>query len=112
MRNRILITAPTWLLLACGGCCFGPTVDTVPWWKGLPAMVIEPTSLEGMVWRDHLRAGHGRIAETRNCQTPLDAQWVEPEWLEAVPVPAISEDSLPSPAGTTGRDNLFEPIDE
>jgi hypothetical protein len=112
MRKRIWEIAPIWLLLVCAGCCFGPTVDTVPWWKGLPAMLIEPTSLEGMVWRDHLRAGHGRTAETSNCQTPPDAEWVEPEWLEEVPVPAITDDSLPSSAGSAGRDILFAPIDE
>ena len=69
-----------WFLLAFAGCCVGPTVDTVPWWKGLPCMVIAPSSLEAMVWRDHLAARHA--GETVYGH---DGMVLETEWIETTP---------------------------
>ena len=113
MWNRICSMVPIWLLLACSGCCFGPTVDTVPWWKGLPAMLIEPTSLEGMVWRDHLRAKRGRLGEPTDCQAAVDeGEWSELESFELIPVPDVTDDFPPVPAEITGSDDLPEPMVE
>jgi hypothetical protein len=113
MWIRIWSMVPIWALIACTGCCFGPTVDTVPWWKGLPAMLIEPTSLEGMVWRDHLRAKHGRTGAPTDCQSVVDeGDWNDAESLELVPVPEVIDDSLQYPAEITGSDDLPEPMVE
>ena len=49
------------LLLFCSMCgCMTPTPTRtrVPTWIGLPAAVIEPTSLEGMAWYSQMRARH------------------------------------------------------
>jgi hypothetical protein len=97
------IIAPAWLLLACCGCCIGPTVDTVPWWKGLPSMMIEPTSLEGMVWRDHLRAKHAErsMLAHRSVQAYNSPEDSGP--LEQIPLPSEQpRPLLPIPIETTG----------
>jgi hypothetical protein len=60
MRHGIWRAGPALLWIVSAGGCVGPTVDTVPWWKGIPHMVIAPSSLEGMVWRDHFRERHAR----------------------------------------------------
>jgi len=85
------MTALTSWLLPMAGCCIGPTVDTVPWWKGVPCMVIAPSSLEATVWRDHLRARHVQEAMYVD-----DASYLEGQWLEPGP-----EDSMDTDVGET-----------
>ena len=102
MRFRLLVTASCWFLLICGGCCFGPTVDTVPWWKGVPSLLIEPASLEATVWRDHLRAkygrGHGDGPPEATHVSWEDATSYESIY-ESIPLPSVeSEHLLPPPA--------------
>lgn len=47
--KRILVLALALASLATSGCIYnGP----VPWWKGIPARVIAPNSLEAESWRD------------------------------------------------------------
>lgn len=52
-------------------------VDTVPAWKGIPAMILEPTSQEGQVWHDYFRdrkvqrqAARGRPVGIVRCCSP------------------------------------------
>lgn len=109
MRNRFVITAPAWLLLACCGCCIGPTVDTVPWWKGLPSMIIEPTSLEGMVWRDHLRARHSRTFDARPSPYQAYNLLEDSGPLEQIPLPSVQpRPLLPIPEETMGAGYQIE----
>jgi hypothetical protein len=106
MQNRLVITASAWLLLACCGCCIGPTVDTVPWWKGLPSMLIEPTSLEAMVWRDHLRAKHSSTFDARPPQRHAYNFPEDSGPLEQIPLPAVQpRPLLPTPEEATGSDH-------
>ena len=59
MSTRAGLLALLCLALASIGCVGHPrVVNTVPWWKGLPCMVIAPSSLEAHVWREHLHARH------------------------------------------------------
>lgn len=55
MRHARWVIGTAMLTLALSGCCTAPRVDTVPWWKGIPSMLIAPSSLEAMAWRDHFR---------------------------------------------------------
>lgn len=103
MQFRSLKAASTWLLLFCGGCCFGPTVDTVPWWKGIPSLLIEPASLEATVWRDHLRAKHSRGNQGVSPVYMTDVWWedtiTDESTYESIPVPPVAgEHLLPPPA--------------
>jgi hypothetical protein len=56
-RAVLLLTA---LLASTSGCRCGPTASTVPWWKGLPSMVIAPSSIEAEAWRRRCHAAHPR----------------------------------------------------
>lgn len=103
MRFRWLRTASSYLLLICCGCCFGPTVDTVPWWKGIPSLLIEPASLEATVWRDHLRAKHGRGSLGGSPEYTAHGWWegttAQASTYESIPVPpAAGQHRLPPPA--------------
>ena len=103
MRFRLLVTASCWFLLICGGCCFGPTVDTVPWWKGVPSLLIEPASLEATGWRDHLRAKHGRGTPGGSSEYTTHGAWEDAtpneSTMESIPSPSVeSEQLLPPPA--------------
>jgi hypothetical protein len=60
----------------------GPTrVNTVPWWKGLPCLVIAPSSIEAHAWRQHLHP--------QNCAAPA----VEPCVYETMPEGRIHSDA-------------------
>ena len=59
MTTRAGLLTLLCLALASVGCVGQPhVVNTVPRWKGLPCMLIAPSSLEAHVWRQHLRAKH------------------------------------------------------
>lgn len=59
MKSRTGLLALLCLALANIGCVARPhVVNTVPCWKGLPCLMIAPSSLEAHVWREHLRARH------------------------------------------------------
>jgi hypothetical protein len=76
-------------------------------------MVIEPTSLEGMVWRDYLRSGHGRTAQFHHSECFVEAVWEETDQFEPVPMPAPeSEHLLPIPAEMAGPQDHLEPVDD
>ncbi len=103
MRFRLLKKVSAWLLLICCGCSFGPTVDTVPWWKGVPSLLIEPASLEATVWRDHLRAKYGRGHRGGPPEYATHGPWEDAtsheSIYESIPLPSVaSEHVLPPPA--------------
>jgi hypothetical protein len=111
MRYRFAVPASAWLFLACSGCCFSPVVDTVPWWKGLPSMIIEPTSLEAMVWRDHLRAKHGQASDFHYSGLLVYDWPAQIDSVEELPVPPIrSEQTLPAPREPTGGSHRLGPV--
>ena len=65
-------------LLVSGGCHGGPVVNTVPWWRGLPSLVIAPTSIEAEAWRRHLHAAHAPDGPRGpGCQPCLPAEIYE-----------------------------------
>jgi hypothetical protein len=78
------------------GCVGAHRVNTVPWWKGLPAMVIAPSSIEAHVWREHLhgRDGQHECTCAGECacdfviEPPLDE--FDPTWEPESP-PAVIE---------------------
>lgn len=46
--------------LGCFGGCQAPDANRVPWYRGLPALVAAPNSLEAEMWRrQHGRPGGG-----------------------------------------------------
>jgi hypothetical protein len=69
-RSRLLALAA--VVLIGSGCSLTPCVDTVPWWKGLPCMVIAPSSLEGTVWRDHFHSKHHAEGGCPGCCPVID----------------------------------------
>jgi hypothetical protein len=66
MRSATGLLASLCLALASVGCtAHRHVVNTVPCWKGLPCMLIAPSSLEAHVWRQRLHAGH---ADRSSCE--------------------------------------------
>jgi len=87
MISRTGLLALACLALASAGCVGGRgVVNTVPWWKGLPCMVIAPSSLEAYVWRQHLhrhRAGRSpQEASACSCDPQMETEWSESEAVE------------------------------
>ncbi len=92
--------------------CVGPArVNSVPWWKGLPCMLIAPSSIEAHVWRQHLHErdrlheclGAGQCACDAGTEEPLGE--FDPTWdLEFSPPPTVI-DSFP-PDTNDGEDEF------
>ena len=55
MRQRFVSIGLLFMAVAFSGCMTPHVVDTVPAWKGIPLMVLEPTSQEAQVWHDYFR---------------------------------------------------------
>lgn len=94
-----------WLTLPVLGClmslgCGYTRVNTVPWWKGLPTMIIAPSSLEASVWRDHLRARHDSpsVAAPAPVVAPYGAPHASHATTEVLGEPATSLDPPAFPA--------------
>ena len=117
MWQRIWRAGPVLLLIVSG--CAGPMVDTVPWWKGIPCMMIAPSSLEGMVWRDHFRERHHQRRAHHAAAHAAAAYgdgWAPVEFYfygaDAVPLEVVEPalhppfDELPPPS----RDEHDEPL--
>ena len=91
MRIRAGLLAIGCLALASVG-CIGPEhrVNTVPWWKGLPSLVLAPNSLEAHVWREHL---HGVGVESAACDTgPYGCDTYAVYEQVGVPEPVVEEE--------------------
>jgi hypothetical protein len=93
--------------------CVGPArVNSVPWWKGLPCMLIAPSSIESHVWRQHFherdrrheRLGAGQCACNASTDEPLDE--FDPTWdVESAPPSSVLDRY---PADSNDSDNQFE----
>jgi hypothetical protein len=84
MSTRAGLLALLCLVSASVGCVGQHhTVNTVPWWKGLPCMVITPNSLEAHVWREHLHARHEDPSSCHTTQCTCD-QCAEVQYAENI----------------------------
>jgi hypothetical protein len=65
-------------------------------------MIIEPTSLEGMVWRDHLSGKGDRTVDARQSECMVYHVPEDSGPIEQIPLPSVQPRAvLPIPAETT-----------
>ena len=58
MKRYTLVGLSCAILSAFSGCIPWGDYYTVPWWKGVPASVIAPSSLEAMAWQQQKQERH------------------------------------------------------
>lgn len=102
MHSRILSVLLLAMLTSSAGCRIAPVANTVPCWKGIPCMVIAPSSIEAEAWRRRLHGG-GHSGGQCGCEgacEPMANSWPAPiPFDETLPVPIESDqvDMAPLP---------------
>jgi hypothetical protein len=74
-------------------------------------MLIEPTSLEAMVWRDHLRGKHSGTFDARPSACEAYNSLEDSGPLEQIPLPSVQpRPLLPIPEETMGAVHQIERV--
>ena len=93
MFSRFGLLAIVCFVVTFSGCVTQTRVNTVPWWKGLPCMVVAPSSIEAHVWRQHLHGADCQDAclagESCSCDSCFDEplEGFDPSWDSDSPPP-------------------------
>ncbi len=88
MLRLLALSFAVFMTFSAAGCVSDPGSPYIPWWKGIPAQVLAPSSQEAHGWHAH-RHGHTYQQDiqfsggplTSEPQSPADA----PEPIEALP---------------------------
>ena len=111
MHSRILSVLLLAMLTLSAGCHIAPVASTVPWWKGIPCMVIAPSSIEAEAWRRHLHGGDhcgSRCGGQGACE-PMASSWpASIPFDETLPVPIESDQVDTAPLPLPQSDTLSE----
>ena len=63
MSRSTLLAITCAVFVSTSGCIPLGDYYTVPWWKGVPATVVTPTSLEAMAWKEQHQERHQHWSE-------------------------------------------------